>query len=152
MKKCKICDGTGFIRKEKKRNIDDGTVLYGGKEIIVTRCVCNDKIDWKLIDPELFSGVVKVREFGNEKHKGQEWRNVPARDSADSIYRHAMKVLVDPYSIDEDSGMPHIWHIMCRCMMVENRRRMETKSDDRRDFWTWPNPFSGIALSPDIGA
>ena len=66
-----------------------------------------------LVPPELIEAVGIVMTHGAEKYGEASYRNVePIRYRA-ALMRHICKWLKDPHGKDEDSGLPHLWHIAC---------------------------------------
>ena len=43
----------------------------------------------------------------------------------DAMYRHMLAYLDDPKGVDEESGLPHLWHLACNvaflCEMEDNQ-------------------------------
>lgn len=67
-----------------------------------------------LVPREIIFDIAKVREFGNKKYKDpNSWRNVEIERYRDAAYRHFMKYLDEPSGVDEESGLPHLWHLAC---------------------------------------
>jgi len=55
-----------------------------------------------------------VREYGNKKyHDPENWKQVEPERYRDAAYRHWLAYLDDPGSCDEESGLPHLWHLAC---------------------------------------
>ena len=60
--------------------------------------------------------VSAIREYGNNKYPDggpDNWRGVAAQRYRDAAYRHFLRYLDDPTSIDFESGLPHLWHLAC---------------------------------------
>lgn len=58
--------------------------------------------------------VTRVREYGNAKYGDPEnWRTVEVERYRDALYRHLLLYLKDPHGVDEESGLPHLWHVAC---------------------------------------
>lgn len=67
-----------------------------------------------LVPREIIFDIARVREFGNRKYKDpNSWRNVEKERYRDAAFRHFMKYLDDPNGVDEESGLPHLWHLAC---------------------------------------
>lgn len=67
-----------------------------------------------LVPPALIRGVDAIREYGCEKyHDPENWRNVEAQRYWDAALRHTLAAWNDWKAVDEESGMPHIWHLAC---------------------------------------
>ena len=67
-----------------------------------------------LVPTEVIWAITAVREFGNEKYKSPDnWKKVEPQRYRDALYRHFLKYLEDPNSVDEESGLPSLWHAAC---------------------------------------
>ena len=36
----------------------------------------------------------------------------------DALYRHWLNYLDDPKGVDEESGLPHLWHLACNAAFL----------------------------------
>ena len=70
---------------------------------------------WNLINLKGIEGIVKVREFGDIKYTNSKgWRKVDPIDWVNAIKRHLTEMDEKGiFSCDDESGLPHIWHIGC---------------------------------------
>ena len=67
-----------------------------------------------LVPTSLIRAVTAVREFGAAKYKDADnWKKVSPERYRDATYRHWLKYLDDPNGKDEESKLPHLWHIAC---------------------------------------
>lgn len=67
-----------------------------------------------LVPTEIINCIARVREFGCQKyHETDNWKLVEKNRYIDALYRHLLKYIDDNNSIDEESGLPHLWHIAC---------------------------------------
>lgn len=67
-----------------------------------------------LVPTSLIRAVTAVREFGTAKYKDADnWKTVSPERYRDATYRHWLKYLDDPNGKDEESKLPHLWHIAC---------------------------------------
>lgn len=67
-----------------------------------------------LVPRAIIYDIAKVREFGNKKYKDpNSWRCVEKERYRNAAFRHFMKYLDDPSGVDEESGLPHLWHLAC---------------------------------------
>ena len=68
----------------------------------------------RLVPSEIVRSVAKVREYGLEKYGSAEsWKDVSIDRYQDALYRHLLAYIENPVGIDEESGLPHLWHIAC---------------------------------------
>lgn len=84
------------------------------------------KIRPSLVPTSLIRAVAKVREYGCEKyHDPENWRQVEEQRYIDAAYRHFLAVVDDPKSVDQESGLPHLWHLACNIAFlieIENEK------------------------------
>lgn len=71
------------------------------------------KLRLDLVPPELIEAVGAVMTHGAEKYGEGSYRNVEPKRYRAALMRHICKWLKNPYGKDEDSGLPHLWHIAC---------------------------------------
>lgn len=69
------------------------------------------------------SGIIKaitaVREFGSKKYGDEDnWKQVEADRYWNAMLRHILKCWDDPNAIDEESGLPHIYHVACNLAFI----------------------------------
>ena len=67
-----------------------------------------------LVPPAIIWAIAAVREYGTKKYGDpQNWRKVEPERYRDAAYRHWLAYLADPAGMDEESGIPHLWHVAC---------------------------------------
>lgn len=67
-----------------------------------------------LVPPRIIWDVAAIREYGTEKYGDAEnWRKVSPQRYRDAAFRHFMAYLAGYDSVDEESGLPHLWHLAC---------------------------------------
>lgn len=72
-----------------------------------------------LVPPALIRGVDAVREFGTARYGSPEnWREVEPQRYWDALLRHVLAAWNDWKAVDEESGMPHLWHIACNAAFL----------------------------------
>lgn len=72
------------------------------------------KLQLTLVPREIIRAIARIRMYGTEKyHNPDNWRNVSAERYRDAAYRHFLSYLDDPAGVDEESGLPHLWHLAC---------------------------------------
>lgn len=81
------------------------------------------KLKLSLVPPEILTAVASIREYGCKKYNNPEnWKEVPSQEFWDAAIRHTKAAWEDWTATDEESGMPHIWHIACNisflCQML----------------------------------
>lgn len=80
-----------------------------------------------LVPTEIINCIAKVRMFGVEKyHDPDNWKKVEKERYIDALYRHLLKYINDNNSVDEESKLPHLWHIACNvAFLCEMERKNE---------------------------
>lgn len=67
-----------------------------------------------LVPPALIRGVDAIREYGCKKYSDPgNWRRVEPQRYWEATLRHALAAWDDWKAVDEESGMPAIWHMAC---------------------------------------
>jgi hypothetical protein len=75
------------------------------------------KLEWSLMNADAMGPMIQVLMYGCKKYERDNWKKAcPKRLSLmDSLQRHALKIIAGE-SIDPESGLPHIGHLMCNAM------------------------------------
>ena len=85
-----------------------------------------------LVPPELIEAVGTVMTHGAEKYGEASYRNVEAKRYRSALMRHICKWLKEPHGKDEDSGLPHLWHVACNvAFLLELDKEEETEPQER---------------------
>lgn len=72
------------------------------------------KLQLTLVPRQIINDIAAVRMYGNNKyHDPDNWRTVEVERYRDALFRHLLAYLDDPQGKDEESGLPHLWHIAC---------------------------------------
>ena len=72
-----------------------------------------------LVPPEIIRCIARVREYGNAKYGDSEsWRQVDPIRYIDAVYRHMLAFAENPTGADEESGLPHLWHLACNAAFL----------------------------------
>ena len=67
-----------------------------------------------LVPQRIIWNIAAVRAYGNHKYGNPEnWKTVEKQRYRDAAYRHWLAYLADPAGVDEESGLPHLWHLAC---------------------------------------
>jgi hypothetical protein len=72
------------------------------------------KLMLNLIPPSLYEAVGAVLTYGARKYKPYGWQEATGGDEQGYIaamLRHIVACLRDMDSIDNESGLPHLWHV-----------------------------------------
>lgn len=72
------------------------------------------KLQLTLVPRQIIRDIAVIRMYGNRKYKDPEnWRQVSKERYRDAAYRHFLAYLDNPTGVDEESGLPHLWHLAC---------------------------------------
>ena len=67
-----------------------------------------------LVPMDILTAIARVREYGVSKYNEKEsWMDVDSSRYNDAMLRHMIQYINNPDSVDEESGLPHLWHIAC---------------------------------------
>jgi hypothetical protein len=73
-----------------------------------------DKPRLDLVPPGIIEAVGVVRTYGVSKYNTtQGWQHVEPERYVAALMRHLCRFLRDPQGVDEESGLPHLWHMAC---------------------------------------
>ena len=84
------------------------------------------KLQLSAVPPEAIVAIARIREYGNRKYADPEnWRRVLPEKFHEAMLRHCLACWEDPFAVDPESGLPHLWHLMCNgaflCAMMERK-------------------------------
>ena len=95
-----------------------------------------------LVPSEIIRCIARVREYGNRKYGSPEnWRTVEVERYRDAAYRHLLDYIDDPGSVDQESGLPHLWHLACNIAFLcelEKPERREEPVGNQKWWYTLP--------------
>lgn len=93
----------------------------------------NGKPKLSLVPTEIINCIAKVREFGCSKyHNPENWKDVEKERYIDATYRHWIKYVNDNNSLDEESGLPHLYHCCCNLAFLCEFDKIEQEIKDTR--------------------
>ena len=82
-----------------------------------------------LVPRKIIFDIARVREYGTKKYKDPEnWKRVEASRYKDAMMRHMCAYLDDPKGVDEESGLPHLWHLACNVAFLCEMEDYEDES------------------------
>lgn len=82
-----------------------------------------------LVPRKILTAIARIREYGCKKYKDPEnWRKVEKERYRDAAFRHFMAYLDDPTGVDEESGLPHLWHLACNVAFLVELEENEVKN------------------------
>ena len=79
----------------------------------------------ELLPPYALNALGAVLTYGAEKYGDQSWRRVETERYTGALLRH-MTAYMDGEFFDEESTLPHLWHVLCNAVfLVELTRKDE---------------------------
>lgn len=70
------------------------------------------KLQLSMVPTDIIRNIAAIRMFGNAKYGSPDnWKIVEEQRYIDAAYRHWLAFIDDHESVDEESGMPHLWHL-----------------------------------------
>ena len=67
-----------------------------------------------LVPQQILWDIAEVREYGLKKYGSAEnWKKVEIERYRDATFRHFLRYLKDPKSLDDESGISHLKHLAC---------------------------------------
>lgn len=67
----------------------------------------------------IMTAIARVREFGITKYPSiDSWKEVELQRYIDALLRHTIAFVEDPTGVDEESGLPHLWHLDCNAAFI----------------------------------
>ena len=79
----------------------------------------NGKIRPTLVPTAAIKAIAVVREYGCRKyHDPDNWRMVEPERYRDALFRHLLAYLDSPSGVDQESGLPHLWHLACNAAFL----------------------------------
>jgi hypothetical protein len=95
-----------------------------------------------LVPRQIIYAIAQIRGYGNKKYGDPEnWRTVEKERYQDAAFRHFLAYLDDPAGVDEESGLPHLWHLACNIAFLCEMEKGKDKSD--LDFKKTAKQISG---------
>ena len=88
------------------------------------------KIHPTLVPTALIRAVALVRQYGVDKYgKKESWHKVEPQRYRDAMYRHLLAYVDDPDGVDEESGLPHLWHLACNAAFLCELEKKKTADE-----------------------
>jgi hypothetical protein len=81
-----------------------------------------------LVPTEIINCIARVRMYGTEKYKDPEnWKRVEKERYIDAMFRHLLAYVNDTQGKDEESGLPHLWHLATNVAFLCELDKQEDK-------------------------
>ena len=83
-----------------------------------------------LVPRKIIWDIARIRMYGTAKYHNdpENWKKVEVSRYRDAAFRHFLAYLDDPKSVDEESGLPHLWHCACNLAFL-----CEMENDDWKE-------------------
>ena len=94
------------------------------------------KLQLTLVPRQIIWDIAAVREYAvQKKYKDPDnWKKVEPERYKNAAFRHFMHYLDDPDELDEESGLPHLWHLCTNlaflCEMEDERMLYGRREED----------------------
>lgn len=83
-----------------------------------------------LVPRSIIWKIAKIRMYGTNKYKDSEnWKRVEKERYKDAAFRHFLAYLEDEKSVDEESGLEHLWHLACNIAFLCEMEDWDAKGD-----------------------
>ena len=95
----------------------------------------NGKPRISLVPPEIVTAIAEVREYGKRKYAdAEDWRSVPREKWQEALLRHVLAIWDNPLAIDEESGLPALWHVATNVAFLCSayKRDLEEEREEAR--------------------
>ena len=77
------------------------------------------KLRLTLVPTEAVEAVAAIRMFGVQKYVDENnWKRVEKDRYKDAAFRHYVRYLREPYGMDSESNLPHLWHCLCNLFFL----------------------------------
>lgn len=103
-----------------------------------------------LVPRKIIFDIAKIREYGNSKYPEggvDNWKKVEPERYRDAAFRHFLAYLDDPYGVDEESGLPHLWHLACNIAFL---CEMEDSKMEKPLHWNHTGPIIAKVKNPYV--
>lgn len=113
---CFTCDGSGEIL----RDIEDIEREEAWEAMNKQEAKADaGKPRLSLVPTQIIYDITRVREYGDKKYGSTDnWKTVEAQRYVDAMFRHLLAFVADPDGRDEESGLPHLWHLECNAAFL----------------------------------
>lgn len=92
------------------------------------------KLRLTLVPTRIVEAIASVRQYGVQKYGDSDaWMRVEMWRYQDAAYRHWLAYLRDPHGRDDESGLPHLWHLATNiAFLCELDGRDKSEAQDGR--------------------
>lgn len=91
-----------------------------------------DKPRLDLVPPAIIEAIGYIRTYGLWKYKDPDnWKKVEVERYRAALMRHLCNYLRNPGGVDEESGLPHLWHMACNIAFLCELERSEKNGPEK---------------------
>lgn len=77
------------------------------------------KLRLTLVPTEAVEAVAAIRMYGVQKYvEVDNWKRVEKDRYKDAALRHFIRYTREPYGMDDESNLPHLWHCLCNLFFL----------------------------------
>ena len=77
------------------------------------------KLRLTLVPMDAVEAVAAIRMFGVQKYVDEDnWKRVEKDRYKDAALRHFIRYCREPYGMDDESNLPHLWHCLCNLFFL----------------------------------
>ena len=77
------------------------------------------KLAISTVPTEAIEAIAVIRQYGIKKYGSKEsWKQVSIPRYREAVLRHILHWWKDPNAIDEESGLPSLWHALCNMAFI----------------------------------
>ena len=92
------------------------------------------KLPLTMVPRGIIRAIAAVRRYGNEKYGDPEnWRTVEPQRYRDAAFRHFLAYLDDPAGVDDESGLPHLWHLACNIAFLVEMEKVDAREANEHE-------------------
>lgn len=85
------------------------------------------KLEISLTPVQIVRDITEVRMYGTKKYGDPDnWKRVELQRYINAMLRHTLAFWEDPYSVDEESGIPHYKHAECNWAFISEMMKKES--------------------------
>ena len=89
-----------------------------------------------LVPLQILWDIAEVRRYGVEVKYPETgvdgWRGIGEQRIRDALFRHVVRYMTDPEGLDEESGLPHLWHVATNCAFLCELEKKDEKTENGR--------------------
>lgn len=87
------------------------------------------KLEISLTPVQIVRDITEVRMYGTKKYGDPDnWKRVELQRYINAMLRHTLAFWEDPYSVDEESGIPHYKHAECNWAFISEMMKEKAPS------------------------